>query len=176
MLLDTPLEMRQNGHGVRRQGARCLLVRLDPTHSVHRVLMCAVLDRIPAFLARLHSDNPPGTVQRYLHTHWAAGNPSVAVWAACTQAGQVVGHVIAMIEVSWGIPYAMLTQTELDPPYLTTAVQRRALFAEMDAWAASQGATKIKTLTPRNPEVYPRHNGFHVDKVLMVREVQTPCQ
>jgi hypothetical protein len=81
--------------------------------------------------------------------------------------------MIAMIELSWGVPYAILTQVELDSPYLATAAQRRWLMADMDTWAASQGATKIKTLTPRNPDVYPRHNGFHVDKVLMIREVQT---
>lgn len=150
---------------------RCALRRLDPAVSDDRVTMCAVIDRIPAFLARVQSDNPPLYVQRYIHSHWTAGHQAVAVWAATSPLGRVVGHVIAMIELSWGIPYAMLTQTELDSPYLTTAAQRRVLFAEMEAWAASQGATKIKTLTPRNPDVYPRHNGFHVEKVLMVREV-----
>lgn len=162
-----------NGQRPARTVRRCLLTRLTPDVSVHRLLLCAVIDRIPAFLARLHSDNPPEFVQRYIHSHWAAGHQAVAVWAAHTPEGRVVGHVIALVETSWGVPYVMLTQTELDSPYLTTAAQRRALFADMDRWAASQGATKIKTLTPRNPDVYPRHNGFHVDKVLMVREVQT---
>jgi hypothetical protein len=162
----------QNGHGLRRSVARAVIIRLDPATSADRVTMCAVIDRIPAFLARLHSDNPPGIIQRFIHAQWIAGNQTVAVWVARNERGHVVGHLIATIEHAWGVPFAMLIQVELDTPYLTTAVQRRALCAELDAWAASQGATTIKTLTPRNPDVFPRYNGFTADKMLMVRKVE----
>lgn len=164
-----PQPVTCNGH-VRR----CILTRLSPTQSDHRVMMCAVIDRIPAFLERLHSDSPASVIQTYVHVHWLSGSQAVAIWAAHTVTGQVIGHVIATMEVSWGVPYAMLIQTELDSPYLTTAAQRNALFHEMDVWAASQGAKTIKTLTPRNPKVYPRHNGFHMDKVQMVRHITLP--
>lgn len=172
-VLERP-QVSTNGQRPARQHARCVISRLDHTKSEDRVVMCTVADRIPRFLARVHSTNPADVVQRHIHTYWISGNQSVAVWAAKNGSGSVVGHVIAMIETSWGIPYAMLIQTELDSPYLTTAAQRRTLFAEMDAWAASQGATTMKTLTPRNTAVYPRHNGFTVDKVLMVRDVRQP--
>lgn len=169
-VLDRP-QIITNGHGPVRSLARHTLTRLDHTKSHHCVLMCAVADRIPRFLARLGSDNPAELIQRFIHSSWLMGSPTFAIWAAQSPTGAVVGHVIAQVESAWGVPYVMLLQTELDRPYITTAAQRRALFADMDVWAASQGATTMKTLTPRNPDVYPRHNGFTVDKVLMVRKV-----
>lgn len=162
-----------NGQRGSRSVRRCVISRLNPSLSADRVMMCAVVDRIPAFLTRLHSDNPAPLIQRHVHANWISGNQSVAVWAARDAEQRVVGHAIATIEHSWGIPYAMLIQVEIDTPYLTTAAQRRTLLADMDAWASSQGAKKMKTLTPRNPDVFPRYNGFVADKMLMVREVQT---
>lgn len=175
-ILSAPSDCLSDSPVTRGETKRCELVRLNYHTTEDHLRMCVIAERIPAFLARVGSDNPPDVVRRFIHSQWVMGSPSVAVWAALSPLGRVVGHVIAIMETSWGQPYAMLIQTELDSPYLTTAAQRKSLFAEMDAWASSQGATKIKTLTPRNPDVYQRHNGFTVDKVLMIREVHAQCQ
>lgn len=157
-----------------RVAARMEFRRMDHTNSEHRLLMCTVADRIPAFLTRFSPDNPAELIQRFIHSHWLMGSATFAIWAALSPLGRVIGHVIAQIEVAWGVPYVMILQVEIDSPYTTTGVQRRELLAEMDVWAKTQGATKMKTLTPRNVAVYPRHCGFHVDKVLMVRTVGQP--
>lgn len=161
----TELQVADNGHP-----HRFTIVRLRPDISAHWPIMGDVLTRLTQFIHRLSLESPPAVVHQYVRTYWANGNEQVAVWAGL-DGDKVIGHALAMMEVSWGIPYGMIVQLEVDRPYASEVQQRKWMLAELIAWAKAQGATCLKMLTPRTPEVWTRLAGFHVDKVLMKRSL-----
>lgn len=127
-----------------------------PDHWRHIGTLVA---RIPAFIQRFRLESDPCVVTSHLTSFWAAGSEAVGLWVML-DGETVIGHLIAVIESLWGVPYGMVMQVEIDHPYTLTLDQHGAIMAEVSTWARGQGATSLKMLTPRDPEAWMRHSGF----------------
>ena len=156
----------QNGHA----HPTLQIVKLTPQETDHWRLFPLAMERVKEFLARFHLESPPETVTQYFKTYWAAGGDNVAVWVVL-QDGAMVGHCVAAMESSWGVPYAMVMQLELNHGITATKAERQAMMASIEEWTRSQKATTIKMLAIAPPEVWHRHAGFTLDKYLMVRQI-----
>lgn len=142
------------------------VVRLLPAVPEHWALVGTLTTRIPAFIQRFHLESNPIMVVRHLTSFWAAGAETVAFWAAM-DGEVVVGHAIGIIETSWGVPYGMVMQTEVDAPYTLSLEQQHGIVESLSTWARSQGASCLKMLTPRDPDAWTRYSGFEFDKTLL---------
>jgi hypothetical protein len=142
------------------------IVRLRPTIAAHWRSVGALIDRIPAFMRRFQLESDPAVVTAHVTSFWATGAETVALWVML-DGEAVVGHLIAVMESLWGVPYAMVLQVEVDHPYMLTPEQHQTSLDEVKAWAVSQGATRLKMLTPRDPDAWARHSGFMFDKALL---------
>lgn len=156
--------------GARWTGPLCAnettILRLRPTVAAHWRHAGVLVDRIPAFIRRFGLESNPAVVTAHLTSFWAAGAETVGLWVMLDE-HQVVGHMAAVMEAVWGIPYGMVMQVEIDSPFTLTPAQHQAILAEVSQWARAQGATSLKMLTPRNPEAWMRHSGFVFDKALL---------
>lgn len=142
------------------------ILRLRPTVAAHWRHAGALVERIPAFIRRFGLESDPAVVTAHLTSFWAAGAETVGLWVML-DAERVVGHLIAVMETLWGVPYGMVMQVEIDHPFTLTPEQHHTMLGEVAQWAQAQGARSVKMLTPRDPEAWMRHSGFVFDKALL---------